>query len=775
MNGVYLDSILTEYYNGSTWVDISAYVVGDIRGSNGLGGWKPDQRVAALGTLNITLNNKGKQFSPMGGDAARGLSTLTGFNRGAKIRVRGIYRLNYYTIWTGRIMSIDSDDLNWGNEQARLMAVDWMQVPVNYPMKGATIALNKRIDEAMTLVLARLTLQPEATSFDTGSFTFPAVFDNVQRKTMALTVMSKLANSELGYIYVKQDGTLRVESFLTRQGWRALDQVTIPQLWTVSTAIEYLLQEDGTFLLLEDGGKILLEDGTMEAAVTENASLATDAEGYNILLSEDALLNASIIQAHPTITDVSLKVLYNLGTPLFIPSGQTAAFSAHYTDPSGLSQVSGTNMQAPAATTDYLANTLASGAGTNYTANVVVTATYYGDTVYYSITNNAAAGVFITFLQARGYGIYYGNTIESTVNDATSQAAYGYAPFQFDMRYQKDAYLADMYGLSVVEEYKNPKSRITKMNFLANLNKNHLMCFLSLSIGSLMLLTEDRSNISNHYYITDRDFTIKQGGIMNVEYGLKQNDSYLSGALTPINVDFSTGDGINYGYLPQTADLPQRSMSAWIYLDTNPGGVKNTIAGAVGNSGAIGQDGGYLFQVSDADYQIIYQQWVSGSTGVKWSTPNNTIALNTLYHVVVTYDSSDVTNNDPIIYVNGVSKALTETGTPSGIIPSQKGLLFVVGNVKSAAFDYGSAFHGNLFDVRMYNRILTAAEVTTLYNAGTPSSSLVTSGMVFQGLSTYADRPLAAGTVLTSTDRLTENIVRAVGIPHGSPIVRANP
>jgi hypothetical protein len=81
-------------------------------------------------------------------------------------------------------------------------------------------------------------------------------------------------------------------------------------------------------------------------------------------------------------------------------------------------------------------------------------------------------------LQARGYGIYYGNSIESTVDDATSQAEYGYFPFQFDMKYQKNTYLADLYGRAVIEEYKFPKSRITKMNYLANLNKNHLVSFL---------------------------------------------------------------------------------------------------------------------------------------------------------------------------------------------------------------------------------------------------------------------------------------------------------
>lgn len=755
----YLDSIITEYYDGSAWVDISAYVVGDIKGNNGLGGWRPENRVSVLGTLNITINNKSKQFSPMGGDAVRGLSTLTGWNKGAKIRVRGLYRSTYYTIWTGRIASIDSDDLNWGNEQVRVMATDYMTVPTNYPMKGATIGLNKRIDEAMTTILTRLSLQPEATDFDTGSFTFPAVFDNVQRKTMALSEFTKLANSELGYIYVTQDGTLRVENMLVRHGWRELDQV-----WITPDDNNYLTLEDGLgFLLLETGGKIILDEG-----VYEDAALAADAEGYNILLAEDGLLNASIIRAHPVITDTSLKVLYKLGTPLYIPSGISSNFSAHYTDPSGLSQVSGTNMQTPVATTDYLANTASDGSGTNKTSDIVVTATYYGDTVYYSILNNATTGVYITFLQARGYGIYYGNSIESTIDDTDSQAAYGYAPFQFDMKYQKDTYLADMYGRAVIEEYKLPKSRITKMNYLANLNKNHLVSFLVLTIGSLILGTEDRSNISNHYYITDRAFTIKQGGIIHVEYGVKQNDSYLSGGLEPVTVEFNghaSTDAIVYGNLEHTNYLTDITYAAWYKADS--GNAWNEVIISHNEGDAIGSD---AFSVGFGLIHFTNFRWAT-TDGIWYRSFSPTVG--TWYHVAVTYNFS--TASVPKFYINGVEYAPTTSQQPTGTLFTKRPQILIVGNKNTNNFQFTNGVNGSLFDVRAYNRILTAAEVTTLYNGGVPDHTLVTNGLVFQGLSTYADRPLSAGTVLTSTDRLVENIIRAVGVPNGSPTIRANP
>lgn len=754
-DAVYLESIITEYYDGSAWVDISQYVVDDIKGNGGLGGWRPENRVGVLGTLNITLNNKSKLFSPMGGDAVRGLATLTGWNKGAKIRIRGLYLLDYYPIWVGRIASIDSDDLNWGNEQVRVMAVDFMSVPVNYPMKGATIGTNKRIDEAMTTILSRLSLQPEDTDFDTGVFTFPAVFDDVKRKTMALSEFVKLANSELSYIYTKHDGTLRVENLLTRNGWRELDQVYIPP------EVGYIALEDGLgFLLLETGGKIVLD----QPGTYEDVELLTRSENYDIMLSEDGLLNASIIRAHPVITDTTLKVLYKLGTPLPIPIGHTATFSAHYTDPNGLSQVSGTNMQAPVATTDYLANTASDGSGTNKTADVVVTATYYGDTVDYSIKNNASANVYITFLQARGYGIYYGNSIESTVDDTDSQDDYGYFPFQFDMKYQKDAYLGYMYGRAVIEEYKFPKSRIQKVKYLANLNKNLLMTFLTLYVGSLISIKEDRSEITNHYYITDRAFTIKQGGLIHVEYGVKQNDSYLSGQLNPLTVEFAgttATDAIGFGALPHLWNLTQRTFSFWLYPDTYSVAGNGDVIISIGSA-----SGGELIYLTTD--KLVYIR--THTTGGVWVTNSNVPSLGVWSHIAITYDQSS-TSNDPIIYIDGTSVAVTEFTTPTGTPLNEHGSVLDIGNSSVYSSPYSGSLNGKVYDPRIYNRILSAVEVNRLYQ-GTVE---VTEGLVFQGMFDYADRPFSIGQVLTSSDRIIENILRAVGIPNGSPTIRANP
>jgi hypothetical protein len=132
---------------------------------------------------------------------------------------------------------------------------------------------------------------------------------------------------------------------------------------------------------------------------------------------------------------------------------------------------------------------------------------------------------------------------------------------------------------------------------------------------------------------------------------------------------------------------------------------------------------------------------------------------------VVTYDAWSTAAN-PVIYINAVSQTVTETDTPSGTLNSEFGAEVVIGNQHTDTQNYNQAWHGYLKDVRIYNRILTSAEVTTLYNSGTPDASLVPDGLVFQGpCVTKKENATAWDTVTTAEyEKFIENIYRAVGV-----------
>ena len=120
-----------------------------------------------------------------------------------------------------------------------------------------------------------------------------------------------------------------------------------------------------------------------------------------------------------------------------------------------------------------------------------------------------------------------------------------------------------------------------------------------------------------------------------------------------------------------------------------------------------------------------------GTAKGKWETTNADLAFNTWSHVAITFDAT--TTTAPIIYVNGAAEALTETDTPSGAYGSDAthDLFFGNNNVTGRTFD------GALDDVRLYNRALSAGEITALYNlADCPNiGDVCDDGSVYAGLS----------------------------------------
>lgn len=102
----------------------------------------------------------------------------------------------------------------------------------------------------------------------------------------------------------------------------------------------------------------------------------------------------------------------------------------------------------------------------------------------------------------------------------------------------------------------------------------------------------------------------------------------------------------------------------------------------------------------------------SGGTGV-WRSPANAITLNQWQHVAVTFDCSSDANN-PVLYVDGVSVTVTELTAPSSMF---------CGDTATKLIGFETAFNtkyfnGKIDDVRIYNRILTTAEITQLYRLG---------------------------------------------------------
>ncbi len=193
------------------------------------------------------------------------------------------------------------------------------------------------------------------------------------------------------------------------------------------------------------------------------------------------------------------------------------------------------------------------------------------------------------------------------------------------------------------------------------------------------------------------------------------NDGATRGVEGIINNSFDfdgVDDSVNFGNDTSINNIFDNggSISVWINA-TNPG------SGRIfdkSNSDAFTEGFAFFPSTSTSGvYGLNFGKGFSGTRGV-WSSTTKNINDDTWTHVVLTYDASSTTN-DPILYVNGSSVAITESSTPVGTTASDAGFNLLMGRLSTAATDF---FPGRIDEVGIWNRTLNASEVLNLFNNG---------------------------------------------------------
>jgi hypothetical protein len=737
----------------SVWTDITQYVIRDIDAEWGMNGNGPLDLLAETGTMDLTLDNQGANLIPdMPG-------ALANWKKGVGIKLVITFEGQDYVRFKGVVESIKPGNGLYGHLRVMVHVVDWLEYAAKHPIVNPGVLTNQRGDDVIRTVLGLMPIQPAALDLEAGISVFGTTFDTVTSHTKAYAEFGKIVFSETGYIYLKKDRlngeTLVFESAHHRSG---LNPISVIEKSKANSG--FLLKEDGGFLLKEDGFKIILNQ--TEEFLADNTMMAVEAE-YG-----ERVINYFTVYANPRRVDASPQVLFQLDEPVFIGSGQTIQFKGSYADPAGGLPINGQNMITPVITTDYLMNTASDGSGTDISSDLVVTPNYGTEGFNHTLKNNSTSTGWITKFNARGYGIYNYNPLEHAESDGDSIAELGTLPESMDQKYQTSLVQGSIYAATTVEEERTPRMILNKAIFNANSSNQRMMAFLNGDVGFLFRCMNDVKGIDDLYYVQGVQFKIKPGGFIMFTWNVKNICSLLLG-FSQIAVEFAGGsatDGVNYGYVPHLSNLRQRTISAWIYMDTD---VPDTTY-----YGLVSYGVNYLFSVKQNRKLQIYQVHTGGGAvfGI-WQTPTNSLPLSAWTHVLVTHDTSSDVSADPIVYINGTSQTLNESSTPAGTIGDETGLEFVLGNVHSQNNDFSEAFDGKIKDVRIYNRVLSAGEVTTLYNGGTPSATLVTDGMVFQAFCVRT-KDLAAfvDDTLTASMKLLDNVHRVVGTPHGAPVGR---
>ncbi len=161
---------------------------------------------------------------------------------------------------------------------------------------------------------------------------------------------------------------------------------------------------------------------------------------------------------------------------------------------------------------------------------------------------------------------------------------------------------------------------------------------------------------------------------------------------------------VNCGSAPELDNIEKQTMAGWVNVD----GVGENSEGRI-----FGKNVRALYV--QATEELVFRSGHDGTNGF-WSTNSNALTHGARHFVVVTYDKSSVAN-DPIIYVDGQSVTVNEDVTPVGNPDSDSSLDFIIGNNSTAV----RTFDGDISEVMVFDRILSAIEVQRLYKATSAS------------------------------------------------------
>jgi len=510
---IYADYVVEAQFNGVDWVDISSDIISNIYFKYGIFGGGPLDRVGEPGEMKFTLNNTENNSGGIQGYyTPGGTYCRAGFTTGLPVKIMFTYDGEDKYKFYGTIPT-DGIKVQTGRYSQRAVSVtvkDWMHQALIHEMISPALAENKTMPEAAALVVANVVKQPLATNYRTGAENLNTVFDVLRTTTRALSEFRKLANTELGFIYItRKTGkeVLRVEGRYTRN-----DEVSTAS--SIPTFPDYLATEDDNYLMTEDDNYLML--GAVEVPTFDNSMYDMSAP------FGEMLYNRIKVTAYPRIIDAAATtILYSLTSPIAV-GATPVTFTARFSDPNRLyDNVAGMDMVTPVATTHYKLYQNSNGTGTNLTANFTVTAVYGAIDVNYTITKSSGIDGYLTFLQAVGKGIYIPDPVDYIAEDAASILKSGPSQLNFDMKYQDDPTASVGVADIILSQHKDGKLMPEKVSFYANRTSSLMNAFLYIEPGDRVSISEEVSDSASDYFIQGVEATIGLAGNISFSWYLR--------------------------------------------------------------------------------------------------------------------------------------------------------------------------------------------------------------------------------------------------------------
>ena len=468
------------------WTDVSVDVVRaeQIRLSYGIRGSGPLDRVAQTGVAMFTQrNDAGCSGGVQGYYSPNHDHARSGFGYGTGFRLAVSYGGTTYYKFRGRLVEIEPVAGQYGLQRTRCRAVDWLEDLAEFQVRRVAAQRDQRADQLLTTLINAMpsAARPAAQTLDQGTETYPYAFYDLGGGTSGRALAETLMRSELGHLAVigdtTQGGTLR---FFNRH-----------------------------------------HRSTADSAVT----LTNSMHELRVPSTVDLAFNDVAVTINPVRVDATATtVLWALSTepassrPL-IPAGQSRTFWGTYHDPDSEDRlIGGTDQVTPVATTDYAANAAQDGTGTDLTASFTVTATFFGGSVKFVVTNTATVDGTLTKLQCRGKAIA---AVAPLTFTASSAQPYGERSLRLDMPYQVDPEVGQGAATYLEAVYRALAQQVTALTFLANDSDTLLTHALAREPGDKITITETVTGLDQvDVFIMGCDLTFGPGDLVRCTWHL---------------------------------------------------------------------------------------------------------------------------------------------------------------------------------------------------------------------------------------------------------------
>lgn len=175
-----------------------------------------------------------------------------------------------------------------------------------------------------------------------------------------------------------------------------------------------------------------------------------------------------------------------------------------------------------------------------------------------------------------------------------------------------------------------------------------------------------------------------------------------------------------------------------------------------------------MINASGVSGKVGFDTWFTNTTVEGfWRTNSAVLSAGVLACITVTFDGSSA-SNDPIIYINGSSSAITEISTPSGTWTGGTTSNLYIGG----AFGYAvnTPPDGRILSACVYNRVASASEIADWYASklAIPDKR----GLVFAPQLWGNAGNEGEGGTMAAGNTVADAVSGALGVPSGSPVFR---